>query len=85
MNGPHVGPLNLGNDSEITLLELVKVIEKMMGRSLRIEYQPLPQDDPCRRRPDLTRARTLLGYEPKVPLEEGVRETIEYFRKVLSR
>ncbi len=84
MNGPHVGPINLGNDSEITLLELVKAIEKAMGRPLPVEYKPLPQDDPCRRRPDLTRARTLLGYEPKVPLEEGVQKTIEYFRKALG-
>ncbi|MGQ9651213.1 MAG: UDP-glucuronic acid decarboxylase family protein [Phycisphaerae bacterium] len=84
MESEHMGPINLGNDSEITLLELVGAIEKAMGRSLSVEYRPLPQDDPCRRRPDLTKARTLLGYEPKVPLEEGVRKTIEYFRRAIG-
>jgi UDP-glucuronate decarboxylase len=84
MESEHSGPINLGNDSEITLLELVKAIEKAMGKSLPIEYKPLPQDDPCRRRPDLTRARTLLGYEPKVSLEEGVGRTIAYFRGMLG-
>ncbi|HPD31969.1 MAG TPA: SDR family oxidoreductase [Phycisphaerae bacterium] len=84
MESEHIGPINLGNDSEITLLELVEAIEKAMGRSLRVEYRPLPQDDPCRRRPDLTKARTLLGYEPKVPLEEGIRRTIEYFRRTVG-
>jgi len=84
MDSEHMGPINLGNDSEITLRELVRMIEKAMGKPLQIEYRPLPQDDPCRRRPDLTRARTLLGYEPKVPLEEGVDETIEYFRRTLG-
>lgn len=84
MESEHIGPINLGNDQEITLLELIATIEKAMGRKLEIERRPLPQDDPCRRRPDLTRARTLLGYEPKVSLEEGVRETINYFRKALG-
>lgn len=84
MEGEHTGPINLGNESEISLLELVKAIEKAMGLSLRVEYRPLPQDDPCRRRPDLTKARTLLGYEPKVTLEEGVRKTIEYFRRTMG-
>lgn len=84
MESEHIGPINLGNDSEITLLELVRAIEKAMGRSLSVEYRPLPQDDPCRRRPDLSKARTLLGYEPKVPLEEGVRKTIEYFRRIIG-
>jgi UDP-glucuronate decarboxylase len=84
MEGAHVGPINLGNDSEITLLELVRAIEKVMDRPLEVEHKPLPQDDPCRRRPDLTRARTLLGYEPKVPLEEGVGRTVAYFREVLG-
>lgn len=84
MESEHIGPINLGNDSEMTLLELVRSIEKAMSRPLQIEHRPLPQDDPCRRRPDLTRARTLLGYEPRVPLDEGVRKTIEYFRRMLG-
>jgi nucleoside-diphosphate-sugar epimerase len=66
------------------MLELVKTIETIMGRPFKIEYRPLPPDDPARRRPDLTRASTLLGYEPRVSLEEGVRQTIAFFRKELG-
>ncbi len=84
MAGEHRGPINLGNDGELTMLELVSAIEATLGRKLAVVHRPLPQDDPTRRRPDLTLARTLLGYEPRVPLEEGVRRTIEYFRKVLQ-
>jgi UDP-glucuronate decarboxylase len=84
MNGEHVGPINIGNDREITMLELVQAIEKILGRSLKIKHEPLPQDDPARRRPDLTLARKLLGYDPKTPLEDGVRRTIEYFAKELQ-
>jgi len=84
MDGDQVGPINLGNDREITMLELVKGIETILGRPLKTIRKPLPPDDPARRRPDLTKARTLLGYEPKVPLEEGLRRTMSYFQKALS-
>lgn len=77
-------PVNIGNDREISMLELVKTIEKVLGNPLKIVEKPLPQDDPTRRRPDLTRARKLLGYEPRVSLEDGVRETISFFRRVLN-
>ncbi len=77
-------PVNLGNDREISMLELVDAIGNVLGRRLEVIHKPLPQDDPVRRRPDLTRARTLLGYEPTVPLEDGVRRTVEYFREMLS-
>jgi dTDP-glucose 4,6-dehydratase len=76
-------PVNLGNPDERTLLELAKIIAKYFGdpTGSRIEYAPLPADDPKQRRPDLTRARSLLKWEPKVPLEEGLRMTIDWFRQ----
>jgi len=77
-------PVNLGNDREISMLELVETIGKVMGRSLEVVRKPLPQDDPARRRPDLTRARDVLGYEPKVALEQGLRETVDYFARALG-
>lgn len=76
-------PVNLGNDREISMLELVEAISKVLDRRLEVIHKPLPPDDPARRRPDLTRARTMLGYEPAVSLEEGVRRTVEYFKSAL--
>jgi UDP-glucuronate decarboxylase len=76
-------PVNLGNDREISMLELVEAISKVLDRRLEVVHKPLPPDDPTRRRPDLTRARTMLGYEPAVSLEEGVRRTVEYFKSAL--
>ena len=73
-------PVNLGNPAERTIRDLVAAIEKILGRSLPVTYNPLPQDDPRVRQPDITRARTLLGWEPKVELEIGLRETINYFQ-----
>jgi len=84
MDSDTTEPVNLGNDREVSMLELVQTIEQILGRPLKIVYKPLPQDDPVRRRPDLTRSRTILGYEPKVQLEEGVRQTIEFFRNELG-
>ncbi len=84
MRSDTVDPVNIGNDREVSMLDLVRTIEKLLGRRLKIEHKPLPPDDPARRRPDLTRARKLLGYEPKVGLEDGVRETIAFFRKELG-
>ena len=78
-----VGPMNLGNPGEFTMLELAeKVIAKVGGKS-RITFQPLPQDDPMQRQPDITQARSLLGWEPRVPLDEGLDHTIDYFRRSL--
>jgi len=73
-------PVNLGNPAERTIRDLVAAVENILGRSLPVTYNPLPQDDPRVRQPDITRARTLLGWEPKVALEIGLRETIDYFR-----
>jgi UDP-glucuronate decarboxylase len=84
MNSDLIEPVNLGNDREVSMLELAKTVEAIMGRPLKIEHRPLPPDDPARRRPDLTRARTLLGYEPRVSLEDGVRQTVAFFRRELG-
>jgi dTDP-glucose 4,6-dehydratase len=73
-------PINIGNPVEMTIKEIAETIIRMTGSSSRIVYRPLPTDDPKQRRPDITRARTLLGWEPKVQLEEGLIKTIEYFR-----
>ncbi len=85
MESEFTEPVNLGNDGEITMLELVQAIEKVVGKPLKLVHKPLPEDDPARRRPDLTRARTVLGYEPRVPLEEGLGQTIAYFRESLQK
>jgi len=76
-------PVNIGNPRELTVLEIAELVLKLTGSSSRIERRPLPVDDPKVRRPDIRRAKGLLGWEPKVPLEEGLTKTIEYFRKVL--
>jgi len=77
-------PVNIGNPREMTIEEIARTIIRMTGSRSRIVYQPLPTDDPKVRQPDITRARTLLGWEPKVPLEEGLVRTIEYFRTKIS-
>ena len=74
------GPINLGNPVEFTMLELAEMVLTETGSSSPLVRQPLPQDDPKQRRPDITRARKLLGWEPKVKLEDGLRQTIDYFR-----
>ncbi|HVG22850.1 MAG TPA: UDP-glucuronic acid decarboxylase family protein [Thermoanaerobaculia bacterium] len=76
-------PTNIGNPSEMTVLQFAEVIQKLTGTSAQIEFRPLPEDDPKIRRPDITKARALLGWEPVVPLEEGIGRTIDYFRSVL--
>jgi dTDP-glucose 4,6-dehydratase len=73
-------PINIGNPDERTILEFAQVIEQLVGGRSRIVFRPLPQDDPKRRCPDITRARTLLGWEPKVPLQDGLRRSLDYFR-----
>ena len=73
-------PVNLGNPREMTILEFAEHIRALTGSRSEIVFQPLPEDDPKKRRPDIGRARQLLGWEPKVGLDEGLRETIEYFR-----
>jgi dTDP-glucose 4,6-dehydratase len=74
-------PVNLGNPNEITILEFAQRIRRLTGSSSEIAYEPLPQDDPKQRRPDISKARRVLGWEPVVPLEDGLRRTIDYFRQ----
>jgi dTDP-glucose 4,6-dehydratase len=78
------GPVNIGNPSEMTIEEIATTIVRMTGSSSRIVYKPLPADDPKVRKPDITRARTRLGWEPKVGLEEGLTKTIRYFEEKLK-
>jgi dTDP-glucose 4,6-dehydratase len=80
MLSPENDPVNIGNPVEMTIKQIAETIIRMTGSSSTIVYKPLPTDDPKQRRPDITRARTLLGWEPKVQLEEGLVKTIEYFR-----
>lgn len=76
----HHEPVNLGNPSEITILQFAEEILKLSGSNSRIEYRPLPQDDPKVRRPDISKARQLLGWEPQIDRAEGLRRTMDYFR-----
>lgn len=76
------GPINIGNPREMTIRELAERAVAMSGSASTIEYKPLPTDDPKQRQPDITRARTTLGWEPKVTLEEGMQRTIDYFRQL---
>ncbi len=75
------GPVNIGNPTEMTMLEFARAIIRATGSRSKITFRPLPQDDPRQRRPDITRARRLLGWAPRVPLDEGLVKTIEYFRR----
>jgi dTDP-glucose 4,6-dehydratase len=81
----HHLPVNLGNPHEMTVLEFAKKIIQLTGSSSRIEFHPLPEDDPQVRQPDITKARELLGWEPRVSVDEGLKKTIEYFRERLGR
>jgi len=75
-------PVNLGNPVERTMLEFAEVIRKLTGTSSKVVFEPLPQDDPKRRRPDISKAKRILGWEPEVPLEEGLKPTIAYFQSI---
>jgi dTDP-glucose 4,6-dehydratase len=77
-------PVNIGNPHEMTIEEIAKTIVRMTGSSSKLVYRPLPTDDPKVRRPDITRAKTILGWEPKVTLEQGLTSTIAYFRQKLG-
>jgi len=78
------GPVNLGNPGEFTVLELAKKIIEQTGAKSKIVFEKLPQDDPCRRKPDISKAKRTLDWEPKVSLDEGLKPTIEYFKQILS-
>ncbi len=77
-----VFPVNLGNPREMTILQFATAIQELTGTSTPLIRLPLPEDDPKQRQPDITKARAILGWEPRVPLEEGLRHTVEYFRAI---
>ena len=77
------GPVNLGNPSEFTILELAQTIIRLSGSPSKIIFNPLPPDDPAQRRPDISLAREGLGWQPTIDLDEGIKKTIDYFRTVI--
>jgi UDP-glucuronate decarboxylase len=81
MNSDYIGPMNIGNPGEYTILELAQIIQDMINPSAELIFNPLPEDDPKKRQPDITRAKTYLGWEPTVPLKEGLKLTIEDFSR----
>jgi UDP-glucuronate decarboxylase len=78
------GPVNLGNPGEFTINELAALVNERLGTASPIRHEPLPQDDPKRRRPDISRAKAVLGWAPTVPLGEGIEETISYFAQAMQ-
>jgi UDP-glucuronate decarboxylase len=78
-------PVNLGNPGEFTMNELADEVAKATGREIKIKYMPLPQDDPKQRQPNIDRAKKLLGWEPRVPLAEGLKKTVAYFDGVVTK
>ena len=77
-------PVNIGNPHEVTIEEIAQIIIRLLGSRSKVVYRPLPVDDPKQRKPDITRARSLLGWEPKVGLEEGLLRTVDYFRQKVA-
>ena len=77
------GPVNIGNPGEFKIIELAEMVLRMTGSKSKIVFKPLPKDDPIQRKPDITLAKEKLNWEPKIPLEEGLKRTIEYFKKTI--
>lgn len=84
MGSDLTGPVNIGNPGEFTMLELAEKVIRLTGTKSKLSFQPLPQDDPRQRKPDITLAQTALGWNPTVDLEEGLKRTIAFFRKALG-
>ncbi len=86
MNGPDdfTGPVNMGNPGEFSMLDLAEMVIRLTGSKSKIIFEPLPQDDPMQRQPDISLAKERLDWEPRINLEEGLKKTIEYFRSILS-
>jgi UDP-glucuronate decarboxylase len=78
------GPVNLGNPVEFTMLELAEQVKEFTGSKSEIRFEPLPEDDPKQRQPDISLAKEKLGWEPRVPLQEGLKKTIAYFSELLK-
>ncbi len=85
MNGDYIGPVNLGNPGEYTILELAQMIQGMINPDAELVYKPLPQDDPKQRQPDITKAKTYLGWEPTIPLKDGLELAIKDFAERVSK
>jgi UDP-glucuronate decarboxylase len=85
MNGDHIGPINLGNPGEYTILELAQKIQERINPKAQLIYKPLPEDDPKQRQPDITRAQTYLNWEPTIPLDQGLEWTIADFKARLQQ
>ena len=81
MNGSHNGPINIGNPDEFTIKELAKIVIEKINKNLQISYLPLPQDDPLQRKPDISLAKKVLEWEPKVNIVEGLNKTIPWFKE----
>jgi UDP-glucuronate decarboxylase len=79
------GPVNLGNPDELTIKQVAERVVALTGSRAKIQYEPLPVDDPIRRKPDITRAREVLGWSPKIELDDGLRRTVDYFRDVMTQ
>lgn len=79
-----IGPINMGNPGEFTMVELAELILELTGSSSPLEYRPLPQDDPMQRQPDIAKARSALDWEPRVNLRDGLKETIAYFKRIIQ-
>jgi len=84
MNGNYTQPVNIGNPDEYTMLEFAKKVIQIIGSDSKIVFKPLPKDDPMRRKPDITRARTKIGWEPKVTVSEGLAKSIAYFKQEVA-
>ncbi|MEL4898414.1 UDP-glucuronic acid decarboxylase family protein [Crocosphaera sp. Alani8] len=85
MNGDYIGPVNIGNPGEYTILELAQIIQGMVNPETELVYKELPQDDPKQRQPDITKAKNYLGWEPTIPLKEGLELAIKDFRERVSK
>jgi UDP-glucuronate decarboxylase len=77
-----VGPVNIGNPGEFTIRELAELVIEQTGAMVQLVSKPLPPDDPCRRRPDISLARKHLGWEPTIPLRDGLKRTIDWFKSI---
>jgi UDP-glucuronate decarboxylase len=78
-----IGPVNVGNPGEFTMIELAEKVLKLTGSKSKLIFMPLPEDDPMQRQPDISLAKKVLGWEPKIPLEEGLIKTIDYFKTIV--
>lgn len=84
MDGDITGPVNFGNPREMTIKEIAEMVLSLTGSSSKLVYQPLPQDDPCKRKPDISCAMNTLGWKPEIALEDGLQRTIDYFRNTIA-